>query len=81
MIGFVVSPKRGRPIYLSGDTVWFDGVAEVGAFPEAVIMPLHTDGWAHFPPKRRRFARYFRHARIWQTAEIARAGVCTVIEA
>ena len=72
-----------RPIYISGDTVWYDGVAEVArrfkagvvlpfagaaqtrgpfhltmdtndtietarAFPDAVIVPLHTDGWAHF---------------------------------
>jgi L-ascorbate metabolism protein UlaG (beta-lactamase superfamily) len=83
VIGFVVSRKNGRPVYISGDTVWFDGVAEVArrfdagivlpfagaaqtrgpfhltmdtndtietarAFPDAVIVPLHTDGWAHF---------------------------------
>ncbi len=68
-------------IYVSGDTTWFDGVAEVArrfkcdvvlsfagaaqtrgpfrltmdtndtietahAFADAVIVPLHTDGWA-----------------------------------
>src|SRR5579864_3373166 len=83
VIGFVVAPKDSRPIYISGDTVWYDGVAEVArrfkagvvmpfagaaqtrgpfhltmdtndtvetarAFPDAVIVPLHTDGWAHF---------------------------------
>jgi L-ascorbate metabolism protein UlaG (beta-lactamase superfamily) len=85
VIGFVVtSSKSGsRPVYISGDTVWYDGVAEVArrfkagvvlpfagaaqtrgpfhltmdtndtvetarAFPDAVIVPLHTDGWAHF---------------------------------
>jgi len=85
VIGFVVTPKDadGHSIYISGDTVWFDGVAEVArrfparivlpfagaaqtrgpfhltmdtndtietarAFPDAVIVPLHTDGWAHF---------------------------------
>ncbi|SHN71862.1 MBL fold metallo-hydrolase [Bradyrhizobium erythrophlei] len=83
VIGFVVAPKNGRPIYISGDTVWYDGVAEVArrfkagvvmpfagaaqtrgpfhltmdtndtietarAFPDALIVPLHTDGWAHF---------------------------------
>jgi len=85
VIGFVVTPKDadGHSIYVSGDTVWFDGVAEVArrfparivlpfagaaqtrgpfhltmdtndtietarAFPDAVIVPLHTDGWAHF---------------------------------
>jgi L-ascorbate metabolism protein UlaG (beta-lactamase superfamily) len=83
VIGFVVAAKGSRPIYISGDTVWYDGVAEVArrfaagivlpfagaaqtrgpfhltmdtndtietarAFPDAVIVPLHTDGWAHF---------------------------------
>jgi L-ascorbate metabolism protein UlaG (beta-lactamase superfamily) len=83
VIGFVLASKDRRPIYISGDTVWYDGVAEVArrfkasvvmpfagaaqtrgpfhltmdvndtietarAFPDAVIVPLHTDGWAHF---------------------------------
>ena len=83
VIGFVVASKQGRPIYISGDTVWYDGVAEVArrfkagvvmpfagaaqtrgpfhltmdtndtietarAFADAVIVPVHTDGWAHF---------------------------------
>jgi L-ascorbate metabolism protein UlaG (beta-lactamase superfamily) len=85
VIGFVVTPRRhnGCPIYITGDTVWYDGTAEVArrfkagvvlpfagaaqtrgpfhltmdtndtietarAFPDAVIVPLHTDGWAHF---------------------------------
>src|SRR4030081_1024661 len=85
VIGFVLTSKgnSSSPIYISGDTVWYDGVAEVArrfkagvvlpfagaaqtrgpfhltmdtndtietarAFPDAVIVPLHTDGWAHF---------------------------------
>src|ERR1700757_2896309 len=83
VIGFVVAPTKSRPIYVSGDTTWFDGVAEVArrfdcgvvlpfagsaqtrgpfhltmdtndtietarAFPDAVIVPVHTEGWAHF---------------------------------
>jgi len=83
VIGFVVASQDSRPVYVSGDTVWYDGVAEVAkrfkagvvmpfagaaqtrgpfhltmdvndtietarAFGDAVIVPLHTDGWAHF---------------------------------
>lgn len=85
VIGFVLSSNAPgiRPIYITGDTVWFDGVAEVArrfpagvvlpfagaaqtrgpfhltmdtndtietarAFPDATIVPVHTDGWAHF---------------------------------
>jgi L-ascorbate metabolism protein UlaG (beta-lactamase superfamily) len=83
VIGFVVAPNKSKPIYVSGDTTWFDGVAEVArrfdcgvvlpfagaaqtrgpfhltmdtndtietarAFADATIVPVHTDGWAHF---------------------------------
>jgi len=85
VIGFVVASSQpgSRPIYVSGDTVWYDGVAEVArrfdcavvlpfagaaqtrgpfhltmdtndtietarAFANALIVPVHTDGWAHF---------------------------------
>jgi L-ascorbate metabolism protein UlaG (beta-lactamase superfamily) len=85
VIGFVVSSGNpgSRPVYISGDTVWYDGVAEVAkrfdcgvvlpfagaaqtrgpfhltmdtndtietarAFADALIVPVHTDGWAHF---------------------------------
>jgi L-ascorbate metabolism protein UlaG (beta-lactamase superfamily) len=83
VIGFVVASSGRRPIYISGDTVFYDGVSEVArrfragvvmpfagaaqtrgpfhltmdtndtietarTFADAVIVPLHTDGWAHF---------------------------------
>lgn len=85
VIGFVLTSQvsGSRPIYVTGDTVWYDGVAEVArrfaagvvlpfagaaqtrgpfhltmdtndtietarAFPDAMIVPLHSDGWAHF---------------------------------
>jgi len=85
VIGFVIASSNAatRPIYVTGDTTWFDGVAEVAkrfkagivlpfagaaqtrgpfhltmdtndtietarAFADALIVPVHTDGWAHF---------------------------------
>ena len=85
VVGFVVSSKTHafKPLYMTGDTVWFEGVAEVqrrfepglvllfggaaqtrgkfnltmnandaietaAAFTGAAIVPIHTDGWAHF---------------------------------
>ena len=85
VIGFVltISDRETRPIYITGDTVWYDGVAEVArrfkagivllfagaaqtrgpfhltmdtndaietaqAFPDAVIVPVHYEGWTHF---------------------------------
>jgi L-ascorbate metabolism protein UlaG (beta-lactamase superfamily) len=83
VIGFVLSRSNAAPVYVSGDTVYYDGVAEVArrfragvvlpfagaaqtrgpfhltmdtndtietarAFADALIVPVHTDGWAHF---------------------------------
>jgi L-ascorbate metabolism protein UlaG (beta-lactamase superfamily) len=83
VIGFVLEFADTPPIYVTGDTVWYDGVAEVAkcfkaglvmpfagaaqtrgpfhltmdvndtietarAFPDALIVPVHYDGWAHF---------------------------------
>jgi L-ascorbate metabolism protein UlaG (beta-lactamase superfamily) len=82
VIGFVVDDGTSQ-VYVTGDTVWYDGVAEVArrfnagtvllfagsaqtrgpfhltmdtndaietaqAFSNAVIVPVHTEGWAHF---------------------------------
>ena len=84
VIGFLLGvEKPGDLVYVTGDTVWYDGVAEVArryqprlvilfagsaktrgsfhltmdsndaietahAFKNALIVPTHTDGWAHF---------------------------------
>jgi L-ascorbate metabolism protein UlaG (beta-lactamase superfamily) len=37
VIGFVLSPDDDYAIYISGDTVWYEGVAEVGR-----RFPIHT---------------------------------------
>jgi L-ascorbate metabolism protein UlaG (beta-lactamase superfamily) len=85
VIGFVLTSNDPvvAPVYVTGDTVWYDGVAEVArrfkagivllfagsaqtrgpfhltmdtndaietaaAFPDATIVPVHHEGWAHF---------------------------------
>lgn len=88
VVGFAVRPSGGSiegALYFSGDTVWYEGIAEVArwipvstavlnmgaarvqaagpapltmtaedgievakAMPEATIVPLHFEGWAHF---------------------------------
>jgi len=41
VIGFVVTSADSRPIYISGDTVWYDGVAEVARrFRAGVVLPF-----------------------------------------
>jgi L-ascorbate metabolism protein UlaG (beta-lactamase superfamily) len=99
--GFVLTPGDGTggAVYVSGDTVWFDGVAEVArrypvrtavlflgaarlaavgaahltmtaeeaviaarAFSNAVIVPAHAEGWAHFTEGRAEVDRAFTEA-------------------
>jgi L-ascorbate metabolism protein UlaG (beta-lactamase superfamily) len=117
VIGFVVTSNKAgsRPVYISGDTVWFDGVAEVAkrfkagvvlpfagaaqtrgpfhltmdtndtietarAFPDAVIVPVHTDGWAHFRQSASDLRASFDMLGFGSRLRILEPGVATVIE-
>ena len=116
VIGFVVSSNKAgsRPIYISGDTVWYDGVAEVArrfkagvvlpfagaaqtrgpfhltmdtndtietarAFADAVIVPVHTDGWAHFRQNAADLRASFDTLGFGSRLRILEPGVATVI--
>jgi L-ascorbate metabolism protein UlaG (beta-lactamase superfamily) len=101
--GFVLElvGQREPVVYITGDTVWYEGVAEVArrfavdavllfdgaarvpevgpehltfdaheavtlarAFPAAVIVPLHYEGWEHFSEGRPELERAFDTAGI-----------------
>jgi L-ascorbate metabolism protein UlaG (beta-lactamase superfamily) len=117
VIGFVLTSATAgsRPVYISGDTVWYDGVAEVArrfragvvlpfagaaqtrgpfhltmdtndtietarAFPDAVIVPLHTDGWAHFRQNAGDLRASFDTLGFGARLKLLEPGVATVIE-
>jgi L-ascorbate metabolism protein UlaG (beta-lactamase superfamily) len=115
VIGFVLSPMGSAPIYISGDTVWFDGVAEVAkrfrcgvvlpfagaaqtrgpfhltmdtndtietarAFPHALIVPVHTDCWAHFRQNAQDLRAAFDVLGFGKRLKLLEPGVATVIE-
>jgi L-ascorbate metabolism protein UlaG (beta-lactamase superfamily) len=117
VIGFVLSSSTAgsRPVYISGDTVWFDGVAEVArrfeagvvlpfagaartrgpfhltmdtndaietarAFGDAVIVPLHTDGWAHFSQSAADLRVTFDTLGFGARLKLLEPGVATVID-
>jgi L-ascorbate metabolism protein UlaG (beta-lactamase superfamily) len=117
VIGFVLTSKDNSisPIYISGDTVWYDGVAEVArrfkagvvlpfagaaqtrgpfhltmdtndtietarAFPDAVIVPVHTDGWAHFRQNANDLRASFDTLGFGARLKLLEPGVATVIE-
>jgi L-ascorbate metabolism protein UlaG (beta-lactamase superfamily) len=114
VIGFVVAAKDTRPIYISGDTVWYDGVAEVArrfkagivlpfagaaqtrgpfhltmdtndtietarAFGDALIVPLHTDGWAHFKQNANDLRVSFEALGVGSRLKLLEPGVATKI--
>ena len=117
VIGFVLTSASAgsRPIYITGDTVWYDGVAEVArrfragvvlpfagaaqtrgpfhltmdtndaietarAFPDAVIVPLHTDGWAHFRQNAGDLRASFDTLGFGSRLRLLEPGVATIIE-
>ncbi|MEK0081790.1 MBL fold metallo-hydrolase [Geminicoccaceae bacterium SYSU G07066] len=117
VIGFVLGFGDGstRPIYLTGDTVWFEGVAEVArrfrpgvvvpfagaaqtrgpfhltmdtndtletaaAFADAIIVPVHTAGWAHFTQDAGDLAKAFAVLGFGPRLRLLEPGVPTVIE-
>ncbi|HET7887974.1 MAG TPA: MBL fold metallo-hydrolase [Bradyrhizobium sp.] len=114
VIGFVLRPKDAAPIYVSGDTVFYDGVAEVArrfrcgvvlpfagaaqtrgpfhltmdvndtietarTFSDAVIVPLHTDGWAHFKQNAADLRMSFDALGFGQRLRILEPGVKTEV--
>lgn len=62
MIGFALAfrDEPSTTVCLSGDTVWYDGVGEVGArFPVRLVVPVHFEGWEHFSESRPEIERAF----------------------
>lgn len=114
VIGFVLEAANAPTVYVTGDTVWYDGVAEVArrfkagivvlfagsaqtrgpfnltmnvndaietahAFPQATIVPVHCDSWAHFTQNRDDLARSFRALGIEPRLRLLTPGIATEI--
>jgi L-ascorbate metabolism protein UlaG (beta-lactamase superfamily) len=116
VIGFVVQADDGAgPIYITGDTVWYDGVAEVArrfspgivmlfagsaetrgpfhltmdtndaievahAFPDAVIVPVHYEGWRHFKQSGDDLLKAFNALGFGSRLRLLKPGAVTTIE-
>jgi L-ascorbate metabolism protein UlaG (beta-lactamase superfamily) len=115
VIGFMLTFRNATPpIYITGDTVWYDGVAEVArrfragivlmfagsaktrgpfhltmdvndaieaahAFPDALVVPIHCDGWAHFTQSRDDIDMSFKTLGIASRLRLLEPGVATEI--
>lgn len=120
VIGFVITPSAGQTgdVYVTGDTVWCEGVEEVSrrfpsaraallflgaanvavagpapltltaedgvmvarAFPDAALIPVHFEGWAHFTQGRAEVERAFEAAGLAHRLRWLAPGESTVIE-
>ena len=111
VVGFVVSDAdRSRDlVYVTGDTVWYDGTAEVArrfhprvvllfggaattrgpfhltmdtneaietaaAFENALVVPVHHEGWAHFTQSQQDLAKTFQTLGFGERLRLVEAG-------
>jgi L-ascorbate metabolism protein UlaG (beta-lactamase superfamily) len=117
VIGFILEMPDRAGVYVSGDTVWYEGVAEVArqfevrvavlfmgaarvsavgpahltftadegveaarAFANAVIVPLHFEGWKHFSEGRAEIEGAFESAGLAHRLRWLEPGRPTVFE-
>ena len=116
VIGFMLSFADDTPrIYITGDTVWYHGVAEVArrfgadvvllfagsartrgpfnltmntndaietahAFPDAIIVPVHYEGWAHFTQSGEDLVEAFTALGLGGRLKLLESGVPTTID-
>lgn len=118
VVGFVLrNEESGNALYLSGDTVWYEGVVEVGkrfeigiavlfmgaacvpevgpdhltftadegvefarAFPNAKIVPVHYEGWAHFVESKKEINAAFVNAGMSDRLIWLEPGIGTKLE-
>ena len=79
----VVMPFAGAaqtrgPFHLTMDTN--DTIETARAFPDATIVPLHTDGWAHFKQNADDLRVSFEALGFGSRLKLLEPGVKTVIE-
>ena len=115
--GFLITADNWkiRPLYITGDTVWYDGIAEVArrfgaslvmpfagaartrgplhltmdtndvievanAFPDAIVVPLHVDGWAHLTQSGEDIAASFSILGLGSRLRLLQSGIPTTVE-
>ncbi len=78
MLPFAGAAQTRGPFHLTMDTN--DTIETARAFPDAVIVPVHTDGWAHFRQNANDLRATFDTLGFGPRLRILEPGVATVIE-
>lgn len=78
VLPFAGAAQTRGPFHLTIDTN--DTIETARAFPDAVIVPVHTDGWAHFRQSASDLRASFDTLGFGARLRILEPGVATVIE-
>jgi hypothetical protein len=78
VLPFAGAAQTRGPFHLTMDTN--DTIETARAFPDAVIVPIHTDGWAHFSQNSRDLRATFDTLGFGARLKLLEPGVATVIE-
>ena len=78
VLPFAGAAQTRGPFHLTMDTN--DTIETARAFPDAVIVPFHTDGWAHFRQSAQDLRVSFDALGFGKRLRILEPGVATVIE-
>ena len=78
-MSFAGAAQTRGPFHLTMDTNVTIETAR--AFPDATIVPLHTDGWAHFKQNAEDLRASFETFGFGSRLKLLEPGVATVIEA
>ena len=70
--------QTSGPRHLTMDTN--DTIETARAFPDAVIVPVHTDGWAHFRQSAQHLHACFETLGFGSRLKLLEPGLATVIE-
>ena len=78
VLPFAGAAQTRGPFHLTMDTN--DTIETARAFPDAVIVPVHTDGWAHFRQNAQDLRASFDALGFGKRLKILEPGVVTAIE-
>jgi L-ascorbate metabolism protein UlaG (beta-lactamase superfamily) len=78
MLLFAGAAKTRGAIHFTMDVN--DAVETAPAFPDAAIVPVHYDGWAHFSQNRDDLVQTFKALGIGERLRLLEPGVPTAIE-